>query len=152
MNTVMSEQWACLTLKIILYDLCTMSCRTSERAKVGTLDKSTQSNQAMWTSFSFVVSHSHMAWRKSRGRNIHMQHYIELTNLDLNQLPSNVQVHVFKSKSGACAAFLSNFDPTYSTKLIFQNTQYDLPAWSISILPDCKTEEYNTAKVRKSVV
>lgn len=59
----------------------------------------------------------------------------------------NQEVHVFRSRSGACAAFLSNYDPTYSTKLMFQNHPYDLPAWSISILPDCKTEVYNTAKV-----
>ncbi|KAK6151941.1 hypothetical protein DH2020_014576 [Rehmannia glutinosa] len=59
----------------------------------------------------------------------------------------NQEVHVFRSKSGACAAFLSNYDPTYSTKLTFQNVQYDLPPWSISILPDCKTEVYNTARI-----
>ncbi|KAL2501334.1 Beta-galactosidase 12 [Forsythia ovata] len=60
----------------------------------------------------------------------------------------NQEVHVFTSKSGACAAFLSNYDPTFSTKLMFQNHPYDLPPWSISILPDCKTEVYNTAKVK----
>ncbi|KAL6496531.1 hypothetical protein OROGR_029789 [Orobanche gracilis] len=59
----------------------------------------------------------------------------------------NQEVHVFRSKSGACSAFLSNYDPTYSTKLTFQNVQYDLPPWSISILPDCKTEVYNTARI-----
>ncbi|KAL0333780.1 UNVERIFIED_CONTAM: Beta-galactosidase [Sesamum angustifolium] len=59
----------------------------------------------------------------------------------------NQEVHVFTSKSGACAAFLSNYDPTYSTKLTFQNRQYELPPWSISILPDCKTEVYNTARI-----
>ncbi|KAK6151943.1 hypothetical protein DH2020_014578 [Rehmannia glutinosa] len=64
----------------------------------------------------------------------------------------NQEVHVFKSKSGACAAFLSNYDPTFSTKLTFQNMPYDLPPWSISILPDCKTEVYNTAKIRSKGV
>ncbi|KAL0346687.1 UNVERIFIED_CONTAM: Beta-galactosidase [Sesamum calycinum] len=59
----------------------------------------------------------------------------------------NQEVHVFRSKSGACAAFLSNYDQTYSTKLTFRNMQYDLPPWSISILPDCKTEVYNTARI-----
>ncbi|KAK6120348.1 hypothetical protein DH2020_045905 [Rehmannia glutinosa] len=59
----------------------------------------------------------------------------------------NQEIHVFKSKSGACAAFLSNYDPNYSTKLTFRNTQYDLPPWSISILPDCKTAVYNTARI-----
>ncbi|KAL0410509.1 UNVERIFIED_CONTAM: Beta-galactosidase [Sesamum latifolium] len=59
----------------------------------------------------------------------------------------NQEVHIFRSKSGACAAFLSNYDHTYSTKLTFRNMQYDLPPWSISILPDCKTEVYNTARI-----
>ncbi|KAG8367244.1 hypothetical protein BUALT_Bualt16G0052400 [Buddleja alternifolia] len=55
---------------------------------------------------------------------------------------------VARSKSGDCAAFLSNLDSTSWTKLTFQNVQYDLLPWSISILPDCRTEVYNTAKVR----
>ncbi|XP_041998877.1 beta-galactosidase-like [Salvia splendens] len=59
----------------------------------------------------------------------------------------NQEVHVFRSKTGACAAFLSNYDPTFSTKLTFQNVQYDLPPWSISILPDCQTVVYNTARI-----
>ncbi|KAG6411654.1 hypothetical protein SASPL_129738 [Salvia splendens] len=59
----------------------------------------------------------------------------------------NQEVHVFRSKNGACAAFLSNYDPSFSTKLTFQNVQYDLPPWSISILPDCKTVVYNTARI-----
>ncbi|KAL0308499.1 UNVERIFIED_CONTAM: Beta-galactosidase, partial [Sesamum radiatum] len=47
---------------------------------------------------------------------------------------------------GLCCIF-SNYDQTYSTKLTFRNMQYDLPPWSISILPDCKTEVYNTARI-----
>ncbi|KAL3535619.1 hypothetical protein ACH5RR_004080 [Cinchona calisaya] len=62
-------------------------------------------------------------------------------------LGKNQEAHVFKSKSGACAAFLSNYDPTYQVRVSFQNLPYDLPPWSISILPDCKTVVYNTAKV-----
>lgn len=61
------------------------------------------------------------------------------------------QAHVFKAKSGACAAFLANYDTKYSVKVTFGNVQYDLPAWSISILPDCKTAVFNTARVRKRV-
>ena len=30
----------------------------------------------------------------------------------------------------------------------FWNTQYHLPPWSISILPDCKSVAFNTAEVR----
>ncbi|KAF7148352.1 hypothetical protein RHSIM_Rhsim03G0232400 [Rhododendron simsii] len=29
----------------------------------------------------------------------------------------------------------------------FQNKQYDLPPWSVSILPDCKTAVFNTARI-----
>lgn len=63
----------------------------------------------------------------------------------------NQEVHVYTSKSGGCAAFLSNFDPTDSAKITFQNVQYDLPPWSISILPDCKTVVYNTATVQSKI-
>ncbi|CAK9144124.1 unnamed protein product [Ilex paraguariensis] len=62
-------------------------------------------------------------------------------------LGKNLEAHVFKSKSGACAAFLSNYDPQSSAKVTFQNMQYDLPPWSISILPDCKNVVFNTAKI-----
>ncbi|CAA0842093.1 Beta-galactosidase 1 [Striga hermonthica] len=59
----------------------------------------------------------------------------------------NQEVHVFRTNSGACSAFLANYDTRYSTKLTFQNKQYNLPPWSISILPDCKTEVYNSARI-----
>ena len=54
---------------------------------------------------------------------------------------------MFKT-SGACAAFLANYDTKSSAKVTFGNGQYDLPPWSISILPDCKTEVFNTARVK----
>ncbi|XP_075097590.1 beta-galactosidase isoform X2 [Nicotiana tabacum] len=65
----------------------------------------------------------------------------------VTKIGSNQEAHVFRSKSGNCAAFLSNYDSKYSVKVTFQNKPYDLPPWSISILPDCKTAVYNTAKV-----
>ena len=58
----------------------------------------------------------------------------------------NLEVHVFKSKS-SCAAFLANYDPSSPAKVTFQNMQYDLPPWSVSILPDCKNAVFNTARV-----
>nr|CAA10175.1 ss-galactosidase [Solanum lycopersicum] len=65
----------------------------------------------------------------------------------VTSLGSNQEAHVYRSKSGACAAFLSNYDSRYSVKVTFQNRPYNLPPWSISILPDCKTAVYNTAQV-----
>ncbi|XP_052183251.1 beta-galactosidase-like isoform X2 [Diospyros lotus] len=59
---------------------------------------------------------------------------------------NNLEVRVFKSKT-ACAAFLANYDTKSSATISLQNVQYDLPPWSISILPDCKNAAFNTARI-----
>lgn len=56
------------------------------------------------------------------------------------------EAHVFKSKS-ACAAFLANYNQRSFAKVAFGNQHYNLPPWSISLLPDCKNTVYNTARV-----
>ncbi|XP_028765341.1 beta-galactosidase 5 [Neltuma alba] len=58
------------------------------------------------------------------------------------------QAHVFSSGTGACAAFLANYHSKSSARVTFNNNHYDLPRWSISILPDCRKEVFNTANVR----
>ncbi|KAM7519611.1 hypothetical protein LguiB_018573 [Lonicera macranthoides] len=58
-----------------------------------------------------------------------------------------LEAHVFKSKTGDCAAFLANYDEKSAAKVNFQNVEYDLPPWSISILPGCKNAIYNTARI-----
>ncbi|OIW03513.1 hypothetical protein TanjilG_31026 [Lupinus angustifolius] len=58
------------------------------------------------------------------------------------------QAHVFSSGTGKCAAFLANYHSNSSASVTFNNRHYDLPAWSISILPDCVTDVFNTARVR----
>ncbi|KZV53365.1 beta-galactosidase 3-like [Dorcoceras hygrometricum] len=62
------------------------------------------------------------------------------------------QAHAFSSKSGQCAAFISNFHLDTSATVKFNNMRFELPPWSISILPDCRNVVFNTAKVaaRKS--
>ncbi|GLT79074.1 hypothetical protein SLA2020_505820 [Shorea laevis] len=65
----------------------------------------------------------------------------------VKSLGNSQEAHVFKSKSGACAAFLANYDTKSPAKVTFGNKQYDLPPWSISVLPDCKTAVFNTARV-----
>ncbi|TKY72795.1 Beta-galactosidase protein [Spatholobus suberectus] len=64
----------------------------------------------------------------------------------VTSLGYNLEAHVFTAP-GVCAAFIANYDTKSSAKATFGNGQYDLPPWSISILPDCKTAVYNTAKV-----
>ncbi|KAK4562615.1 hypothetical protein RGQ29_005210 [Quercus rubra] len=66
----------------------------------------------------------------------------------ITSLGSYEKAHVFSTKSGDCAAFLSNYNPKSGAKVTFNNKHYNLPPWSISILPDCKNEVFNTAKVR----
>lgn len=58
------------------------------------------------------------------------------------------QSFVFRSDSGACAAFLANNDTESNATVAFNGMHYELPPRSISILPDCKTTVYNTARIR----
>ncbi|RIA05641.1 hypothetical protein BRARA_K00159 [Brassica rapa] len=62
-------------------------------------------------------------------------------------LGDKLEAHVFKSNS-SCAAFLSNYNDSSAARVSFWGSTYDLPPWSVSILPDCKTEYYNTAKLQ----
>ncbi|KAL7140295.1 hypothetical protein ABFS83_09G111600 [Erythranthe nasuta] len=57
------------------------------------------------------------------------------------------EAHVFKSSAGVCAAFLANYNQHSFAKVSFGNMHYNLPPWSISILPDCKNTVYNTARI-----
>ncbi|KQJ94047.1 beta-galactosidase 4 isoform X2 [Brachypodium distachyon] len=67
----------------------------------------------------------------------------------IQSLGNYEKAYVFKSKNGACAAFLSNYHMNSAVKVRFNGRHYDLPAWSISILPDCKTVVFNTATVKE---
>ncbi|KAL3514688.1 hypothetical protein ACH5RR_027405 [Cinchona calisaya] len=62
-------------------------------------------------------------------------------------LGSSQEAHVFSSGNGNCAAFLSNYNSSSAVRVMFNNMHYNLPPWSISILPDCKNVVFNSAKV-----
>lgn len=70
--------------------------------------------------------------------------YGEPTRLKLG---SSQEADVFEDPSGVCAAFLANMDDKDDKIVQFRNVSYNLPAWSVSILPDCKNVVFNTAKV-----
>ncbi|KAF8411752.1 hypothetical protein HHK36_004310 [Tetracentron sinense] len=59
-----------------------------------------------------------------------------------------IRVDVYADSSEACAAFIANMDEENDKSVEFRNVTYHLPAWSVSILPDCKNVAFNTAKVR----
>ncbi|OAY71852.1 Beta-galactosidase 2 [Ananas comosus] len=65
----------------------------------------------------------------------------------VTSLGRSQQSSVFRSISGDCTAFLANYDSGSYARVTFNGMHYDLPPWSISILPDCKTTVFNTARV-----
>ncbi|XP_026445651.1 beta-galactosidase 10-like [Papaver somniferum] len=65
----------------------------------------------------------------------------------LVSLGPSQEADVYSEASGGCAAFLSNADEENDKTVTFKNVTYHLPAWSVSILPDCKKVAFNTAKV-----
>ncbi|CAM8887205.1 unnamed protein product [Rhodiola kirilowii] len=71
----------------------------------------------------------------------------------VTKIGDNQESFVYKSASGTCsAAFLANYDPKYQVHIKFGSVYYDLPAWSVSILPDCRTVVFNTAKVNAPTI
>ncbi|KAI3979478.1 hypothetical protein MKX01_001670 [Papaver californicum] len=66
----------------------------------------------------------------------------------ITSLGNYQQAHVFSSKHHGCAAFLSNYNAKSAARVIFNKMHYNLPPWSISILPGCKTVAFNTATIR----
>ncbi|KAG4113000.1 hypothetical protein ERO13_D13G196310v2 [Gossypium hirsutum] len=55
-----------------------------------------------------------------------------------------VTIYQTKEKS---SCFLSNINTKTDVNVNFGDINYSVPAWSISILPNCREEAYNTAKV-----
>lgn len=57
------------------------------------------------------------------------------------------QAHVYYKSVNDCAAFLANYGSSSNANVNFKGKSYFLPAWSVSILPDCVNVIFNTAKV-----
>ncbi|CAN6284884.1 unnamed protein product [Urochloa humidicola] len=65
-------------------------------------------------------------------------------------LGQNAEAAVYKAGS-VCAAFLANIDGQSDKTVTFNGNMYKLPAWSVSILPDCKNVVLNTAQINSQV-
>ncbi|XP_064966420.1 beta-galactosidase 13-like [Musa acuminata AAA Group] len=65
-----------------------------------------------------------------------------------DHLGNGLTITKFSGDGIVPGCFLSNQNSTVDATISFQGTKYFLPAWSVSILPDCKKEVYNTAKVK----
>ncbi|XP_027331397.1 beta-galactosidase 7-like [Abrus precatorius] len=67
-------------------------------------------------------------------------------NVSETDFGNSVKATVYATnESSSC--FLSNSNTTTDATLTFRGKNYSVPAWSVSLLPDCENEEYNTAKV-----
>ncbi|XP_058757536.1 beta-galactosidase 8-like [Vicia villosa] len=60
----------------------------------------------------------------------------------------NLETAVYKTGS-VCVAFLANTGTNDAT-VTFNGNSYNLPGWSVSILPDCKNVVLNTAKINSA--
>ncbi|XP_073112752.1 beta-galactosidase 1-like isoform X2 [Elaeis guineensis] len=70
--------------------------------------------------------------------------YGEVNNTDFG---NGAAATKFSYNATVSGCFLSNTNQYFDATLEYQGTKYFLPAWSVSILPDCKQEVYNTARV-----
>ncbi|TKY54396.1 Beta-galactosidase protein [Spatholobus suberectus] len=67
-------------------------------------------------------------------------------NVSETDFGNSVKATVFAT-NGSSSCFLSNTNTTTDATVTFRGKNYTVPAWSVSLLPDCQHEEYNTAKV-----
>nr|XP_027105178.1 beta-galactosidase 6-like [Coffea arabica] len=77
----------------------------------------------------------------------HCEDYLVEADPSRVSLGMNLEAHVYYKTSNDCAAFLANYDSKVDANVTFKGISYFLPAWSVSILPDCKNVVFNTAKV-----
>ncbi|XP_019170092.1 PREDICTED: beta-galactosidase 8-like isoform X1 [Ipomoea nil] len=77
----------------------------------------------------------------------HCEDYLVHANPTRVSLGPNLEAHVYYKTSKQCAAFLANYGSTKDATVKFKGKSYFLPAWSVSILPDCKNVVFNTARV-----
>ncbi|KAM0990838.1 hypothetical protein ACFX2C_009301 [Malus domestica] len=62
------------------------------------------------------------------------------------QYPNFVDVQLY-SYNGQDVCFMGNAHESYDATISFRNREYFIPAWSVTILPDCVKPVYNTAHV-----
>ncbi|VFQ63388.1 unnamed protein product [Cuscuta campestris] len=68
-------------------------------------------------------------------------------NITTTNLDNSLQITVYGLNDTSSTCFLSNGNETSDGTISYGGVEYQVPAWSISILPDCKAEAFNTAQV-----
>ncbi|KAL6224296.1 hypothetical protein ACLB2K_003151 [Fragaria x ananassa] len=75
-----------------------------------------------------------------------MEHTLTYGNITTTELGNSVSTTVFATNESSSCIF-GNANNSADATITFQGKTHIVPAWSVSILPDCKEEAYNTAKV-----
>ncbi|CAH2072260.1 unnamed protein product [Thlaspi arvense] len=67
-------------------------------------------------------------------------------NISTIDLGNSVTATVYSTKERS-SCFIGNVNTTADALVKFKGKDYNVPAWSVSVLPDCNKEAYNTARV-----
>ncbi|XP_011660030.1 beta-galactosidase 15 isoform X2 [Cucumis sativus] len=67
-------------------------------------------------------------------------------NVTTTDLTDSVSITEYATDKGK-SCFFSNINETTDALVNYLGKDFNVPAWSVSILPDCQEEVYNTAKV-----
>ncbi|KAF8098599.1 hypothetical protein N665_0263s0028 [Sinapis alba] len=75
-----------------------------------------------------------------------MEKTLTYGNISTIDFGNSASATIYKTEEGS-SCFFGNGNETSDATISFQGKSYVVPAWSVSILPDCKNEAYNTAKI-----
>ncbi|XP_058078737.1 beta-galactosidase 15-like [Magnolia sinica] len=75
-----------------------------------------------------------------------METVLTYGNIETMNFGNGVEATMYTTNDNS-SCFLSNYNQSVDATITFQEKKYFLPAWSVSILPDCDQVVYNTAIV-----
>ncbi|XP_033132309.1 beta-galactosidase 15-like [Brassica rapa] len=75
-----------------------------------------------------------------------MERTLTYGNISTIDFGNSASATIYKTEEGS-SCFFGNGNENSDAKISFQGESYVIPAWSVTILPDCKNEAYNTAKI-----
>ncbi|KAF8054086.1 hypothetical protein N665_1351s0002 [Sinapis alba] len=75
-----------------------------------------------------------------------MEKTLTYGNISTIDFGNSASATIYKTEEGS-SCFFGNGNETSDATISFQGKSYVVPAWSVSILPDCKNEAYNSAKI-----
>ncbi|KAH0926588.1 hypothetical protein HID58_018844 [Brassica napus] len=75
-----------------------------------------------------------------------MEKTLTYGNISTIDFGNSASATIYTTQEGS-SCFFGNGNENSDAAISFRGESYVVPAWSVTILPDCKTEAYNTAKI-----